>query len=143
VYIDEEEKDDIYHREDYEHTRWFLARLEHILSIRFPEEEVIYFTWHLMSCKKRQADADELPNQHNLETVVIELTYNLRELTLITFHEDTILIDCLTIHIDSVVYRITYCFSIIIHILFNIKILYPYMFVMVLLALKVFKSFDI
>src|SRR5699024_10077849 len=48
VYIDEEEKDDIYHREDYEHTRWFLARLEHILSIRFPEEEVIYFTWHLM-----------------------------------------------------------------------------------------------
>src|SRR5699024_692051 len=143
VYIDEEEKDDIYHREDYEHTRWFLARLEHILGIRFPEEEVIYFTWHLMSCKKRQADADELPNQHNLETVVIELTDKLRELTLINFQEDTVLIDGLTIHMDSVVNRLTYGFPITNPLLSEIKKMYPYTFGMVLLAVKDLKSFDI
>src|SRR5699024_1769302 len=143
VDIDELEKNDIYHRDDYEHTRWFLARLEHILGTRFPEEEVIYFTWHLMSCKKRQADAEELPNQHNLETVVIELTDKLRELTLINFQEDTVLIDGLTIHMDSVVNRLTYGFPITNPLLSEIKKMYPYMFGMVLLAVKDLKSFDI
>src|SRR5699024_12814786 len=80
---------------------------------------------------------------HNLETVVIELTDKLRELTLINFQEDTVLIDGLTIHMDSVVNRLTYGFPITNPLLSEIKKMYPYMFVMVLLAVKDLKSFDI
>lgn len=143
VFIDEGEKDAIYQREDYQHTRWFLERLEHILGIRFPEEEVIYFTWHLISCKKRQGDTEELANQRDLEKIVSELTVKLRELTLINFQEDTVLIDGLTIHMDSVVNRLTYGFPITNPLLSEIKKMYPYMFGMVLLAVKELKSFAI
>jgi|SRR5690625_1970508 len=143
VFIHDTEKDKISQREDYQHTRWFLERLEHILGIRFPEEEVIYFTWHLISCKKRQADADEHSNHHDVEKVVTELTDKLRELTLIDFRKDTILIDGLTIHMDSVVNRLTYGFPITNPLLSEIKKMYPYMFGMVLLAVKELKSFAI
>src|SRR5690625_3877422 len=143
VFIHGTEKDAVSQREDYRHTRWFLERLEHVLGIRFPEEEAIYFTWHLISCKKRKADTEQLPNRDYLATVVTELTDRLRELTLINFREDTVLIDGLTIHMDSVVSRLTYGFPITNPLLSDIKKMYPYMFGMVLLAVKDLKSFDI
>src|SRR5690625_7461758 len=37
VFIRDTEKDAVSQREDYQHTRWFLERLEHVLGIRFPE----------------------------------------------------------------------------------------------------------
>ncbi|SFB10954.1 M protein trans-acting positive regulator (MGA) HTH domain-containing protein [Lentibacillus halodurans] len=76
--------------ETYHMTAWFLKRLGDALGVSFPENEYVYFTWHLESCRKKNGltnlKADDL-----LADVVRQMTLQLQHMTMIRFREDKVL----------------------------------------------------
>jgi activator of the mannose operon, transcriptional antiterminator len=137
VFIPDKEKESIYQTKEYQYTGWFLKQLEPIFQLSFPEDERIYFTWHLISSKKRQdLTTDSLVPNDTLVKIITDLTTKLRKLTMINFESDSVLINGLTVHMHSVINRLTYGFPITNPLLSEIKKMYPYMFNMVILALE-------
>jgi activator of the mannose operon, transcriptional antiterminator len=137
ISIPEEEKLPSYLKKEYQYTGWFLDQLASAFQLTFPEEEKIYFTWHLISSKKRQDPSDDslVPND-TVVKIITDLTTKLRQLTMIHFESDSVLINGLTVHMHSVINRLTYGFPITNPLLSDIKKMYPYMFNMVILALE-------
>ncbi|WP_226036087.1 BglG family transcription antiterminator [Aquibacillus saliphilus] len=137
VFIPEEESESIYRYKEYEHALSFSNKLESVFRISFPEEERIYFTWHLISGKKREDESlDVFLSDEYLMNVITDLTLKIDKLTLFTFEMDTVLIKGLAVHIYSVINRIKYGFPLTNPLLSEIKRMYPYMFNMVMLSLN-------
>lgn len=139
VFVDDTEIQHISEKPEFQETLSFLTTLENKLAIRFPTEEKIYFTWHVISAKRSQPYKD---TSTVLETMLDELTQKLKELTFISFAEDATLMEGLELHMQAVLNRLTYGFPITNPLLSDIKKMYPYMFGMVLLASEEITSLE-
>jgi len=145
VFIKEEEKKPSVDRKEYQCATWLFKQLEAAFQLTFPEEEKVYFTWHLISAK-RMEEGSEQTLQYNEETaqVVNTLIERISKLTLFPFEQDSILWNGLAVHMYSVMSRIKFGFPITNPLLANIKRMYPYMFSMVILSLEeINQSFDL
>ncbi|WAA08898.1 BglG family transcription antiterminator [Fervidibacillus albus] len=121
---------------EYKYVDFLFQRLETIFRIRFPEDERIYFTWHLASSKLQSNQ----PTNSLVYTDVIESVHELigkmEQLTLMNFRADAVLMSSLTIHLHAVFNRLKYGFPISNPLLSDIKKMYPYIFNMVVLAVN-------
>jgi activator of the mannose operon, transcriptional antiterminator len=145
VFIEQNEKDATFTHKEYQYAKWLFNQLEEAFRLKFPEEEKVYFTWHLISAK-RMGEGPEQDLHYNEETrqLVYALLERMGKLTLFPFEKDMILRDGLTVHMHSVISRIRYHFPITNPLLANIKRMYPYMFSMIILSLEeICKTFDI
>ncbi|WP_431803894.1 BglG family transcription antiterminator [Halobacillus andaensis] len=120
---------------EYEMAEWFFERVGNLLSLTFPTEEKIYFTWHLAS-GKRQKQPLSSPFERLLKQVVDQLIFQLQIMTMMDFRSDSRLENGLRIHLESTIHRIRYGLTIRNPMLADIKRMYPYMFSMVVLALE-------
>ncbi|TYS17730.1 transcription antiterminator [Rossellomorea vietnamensis] len=140
IEIPQEELASGYPQKEYQYTEWFLDQLASSFQIVFPYEEKVYFTWHLLSSKKRH-DPSLGSDFNNLALKVIQgLTMKLREMTMINFHADPILLNGLAVHMNSVIHRLHYGFPITNPLLYDIKKMYPFIFNMVMLSLEEIKE---
>ncbi|WP_138418635.1 BglG family transcription antiterminator [Aquibacillus sediminis] len=136
VYVPEEEKEAVCGYKEYNMTSTFFEQLESVFRITFPEDERIYFTWHLISGKKKEDEAALATIADDfLNNLVADLTTKLSKLTLTSFESDAVLTRGLAVHIHSVINRIKYGFPITNPLLADVKKMYPYMFNMVMIAL--------
>ncbi|WP_170006046.1 BglG family transcription antiterminator [Bacillus fonticola] len=137
VFVPMSEKKAVLKRKEYEYASWFLHQLEATFRLTFPEEEKVYFTWHLISSKRMEEDAEKVfhPDKKDAE-ILSTLIHKMGKLTLFPFEEDTILTKGLAVHMHSVMNRIKYGFPITNSLLMDIKRMYPYMFSMVILTLE-------
>ncbi len=145
VFIEQNEKDGTLTHKEYQYATWLFNQLEEAFQLKFPEEEKVYYTWHLISAK-RMGEGPEQGLHYNEETrqLVDALLERMAKLTLFPFEKDRILRDGLTVHMHSVISRIRYHFPITNPLLANIKRMYPYMFSMIILSLEeICKTFDI
>ncbi|HLS09392.1 BglG family transcription antiterminator, partial [Lentibacillus sp.] len=127
----------------YHMTAWLLKRMEEAMSLSFPEDEYVYFTWHLESCRTAHTGlagkADGL-----VADVVRQMTSQLRRMTMIRFEDDKVLTDGLETHLASALHRIRYGLTIRNPMLSDIKKKYAYMFSMVVLAVeKINEAYDL
>jgi activator of the mannose operon, transcriptional antiterminator len=146
VFIEQNEKTVTHTHKEYQYTAWLFKQLEAAYQLKFPEEEKVYFTWHLISAKRMAEGSDQEELQYNEETsqIVHALIERMGKLTLFPFEQDLILQNGLAVHMHSVISRIRYQFPITNPLLANIKHMYPYMFSMVILSLEeISKTFDI
>ena len=136
VLVPKEEKVHVFGQEEYRYAASFFEQLEAIFRISFPEDERVYFTWHLISSKVTESSGtDKLSSDDFLLEVVSSLTRKLSKLTLFPFEKDAVLESGLVVHMHSVINRIRYGFPITNPMLSEIKKMYPYMFSMVILTL--------
>lgn len=130
------DKEAVYPYKEFEYATWFLEQLEAAFKIKFPEDELIYFTWHLISAKKKEdSEGNYIIQDEFLVQVISDLMMKLGNLTLFSFEKDAILKKGLAVHIYSVINRIKYGFPITNPLLSDIKKMYPYLFNMVMIAL--------
>ncbi|MBP2075958.1 BglG family transcription antiterminator [Oceanobacillus polygoni] len=136
VLVPEEEKVHVFGQEEYRYAASFFKQLEAAFRISFPEDERVYFTWHLISGKVTESSVkDKLSSDDFLLEVVSSFTRKLSKLTLFPFEKDAVLESGLVVHMHSVINRIRYGFPITNPMLSEIKKMYPYMFSMVILTL--------
>ncbi|ALX50128.1 hypothetical protein AOX59_17015 [Lentibacillus amyloliquefaciens] len=127
----------------YHMTAWLLNRLENALSVSFPENEYVYFTWHLESCRTAH-NGEKAKSDGLVAGVVSQMTSQLRRMTMIRFEDDKVLKDGLETHLASALNRIRYGLTIRMPMLSEIKKKYAYMFSMVILAVeKINESYDL
>ena len=110
-----------------------MKEIEPFFALRIPDSEVTYLAWHLISGKKLTVGE---ANNPFLEMLVTELITEMTQLTKIDFTTDITLYPGLSIHLQPVLYRLSYQLPIKNPLLTEIKNKYPYMFSMVILALK-------
>ncbi|HEO8420480.1 TPA: BglG family transcription antiterminator [Yersinia enterocolitica] len=145
ITIIEEEKAYVASYKEFEYASLFFEQLEESFSMKFPENERIYFTWHLIS-GKRVGDGEEHDYFHDtvLLSIIHDITKRLDELTAYPFEKDSILTKGLAVHMYSVINRLKYGFPISNPLLSEIKKMYPYMFNMVIFALEeVKRAYDL
>lgn len=136
IFVQDSEKQDASRRKEYRYAEFLFASLESSFGMKFPEEERVYFTWHLVSSKRVNEGVQQaLEMEEETEKLVQLVIEKMGSLTLIGFEEDVVLADGLAVHMHSVLNRIKFGFPITNPLLFNIKKMYPYMFNMVMLAL--------
>ncbi|PGV53403.1 BglG family transcription antiterminator [Bacillus sp. AFS037270] len=141
VFVQDSEKKIAGERLEYQYTGWFFDILESAFGITFPEEERVYFTWHLISSKRTEEGMDQLLKvDEALTNLVIALIRKMGKLTLVPYEADPILLNGLTVHMHSVINRIKFGFPITNPLLSNIKKMYPYMFHMVMITLEDMKK---
>ncbi|CDQ38649.1 MULTISPECIES: BglG family transcription antiterminator [Virgibacillus] len=135
------EKETIHSYNEYHYATWFLKKLGSVFRIKFPEDELIYFTWHLLGSKKKDDLGDDIfmKDDHLLQ-IIDDLINRLGNLTLFSFESDGILKKGLIVHIHSVINRMKYGFPITNPLLSDIKKMYPYLFNMVMIALDEIKE---
>ncbi|UOQ48632.1 BglG family transcription antiterminator [Gracilibacillus caseinilyticus] len=135
------EKETVIQHREYAYAVSFFAYLEEVFKLSFSEDERIYFTWHLISSKKKgDREDDSLLDNQFLAEVIETLIARLSDLTLFAFGNDDMLKSGLTVHIHSVINRLKYGFPITNPLLPEIKKMYPYMFNMVMIALSDIKE---
>ncbi|MFK9093051.1 BglG family transcription antiterminator [Bacillus salipaludis] len=124
-------------RKEYHYANWFFEQFEPIFQVIIPEEERVYFTWHLISSKRTEEEAGQV-YQYDDETasVVRTLIDRLSKLIVVDFATDSTLTNGLAVHLHSVINRMKYGFPITNPLLSNIKKMYPFMFNMVILTLE-------
>ena len=120
-------------RVEYKQAQKLVKEIEPFFSLRIPESEVTYLAWHLISGKKLTVGE---ANNPFLEMLVTELITEMTQLTKIDFATDITLFQGLSIHLQPVLHRLSYQLPIKNPLLTEIKNKYPYMFSMVILALK-------
>ncbi|MFG6147841.1 BglG family transcription antiterminator [Halobacillus sp. B23F22_1] len=135
IKIDETEKRALVGSLEFEMTEWFFHKVGGVLRLTFPDEEKVYFTWHLISCKRREPSSLS-PYDDLSKEVVHQLTFQLQIMTMMDFRNDSLLLDGLRIHLESTIHRVRYGLTIRNPMLADIKKMYPYMFSMVVLALE-------
>jgi activator of the mannose operon, transcriptional antiterminator len=137
VFVPMSEKEAVVKRKEYEYANWLFHQLESTFRITFPEEEKVYFTWHLISGKRMEGDTEKVfrPEKKDAE-ILSTLVHKMGKLTLFPFENDPILMKGLAVHMHSVINRIKYGFPITNSLLNDIKRMYPYMFSMVILTLE-------
>ncbi|GAB4074187.1 mannose transport/utilization transcriptional regulator ManR [Barrientosiimonas marina] len=121
--------------ENYHMAAWFLNQLETMLGLRFPENEHIYYTWHLESCREARLVTDQAAN-HLIKKVVPKITEQLERMTMNHFQADQVLLDGLQTHLESAIDRLQNGLTIRNPMLEDIKQKYPYMFSMVVFAVE-------
>jgi activator of the mannose operon, transcriptional antiterminator len=136
IFVQPSERQEASRRKEYQYAKFLFASLEGVFSMTFPEEERVYFTWHLVSSKRvdegRQQGMKMDEETANLVQSIID---KMDRLTLMPFGKDVVLANGLAVHMHSVINRIKFGFPITNPLLSNIKKMYPYMFNMVMLAL--------
>lgn len=141
VFVPESEKERASERKEYIYASWFFNQMERAFQLRFPVEELAYFTWHLISAKRTEGFSEQGLDYNSDEAEIVKvLVGNLEKLTLFPFQSDSILIKGLAVHMHSVIHRIQYGFPISNPLLPNIKKMYPYMFNMAILTLEEINS---
>lgn len=137
VFVHESEKAATYEQIEYTYARDFFHRLQEALRLRFPEEELVYFTWHLMS-SKRLDEQLEKNIQYNEEVLknVNDIIHKMSKLTLYHFEDDALLANGLALHMHAASNRMKYGFPITNPLLQQIKRMYPYLFNMVILTFE-------
>ncbi|MEK5379788.1 BglG family transcription antiterminator [Niallia sp. FSL W8-0635] len=145
ITIIEEEKAYIAAYKEFEYASLFFEQLEESFSMKFPENERIYFTWHLISGKRVDDGEEHFYFQNKvLLSIIHDITKRLDELTAYPFEKDSILTKGLAVHMYSVINRLKYGFLICNPLLSEIKKMYPYMFNMVIFALEeVKRAYDL
>lgn len=123
---------------EYKQAKQLMKEIEPFFALRVPDDEVTYLAWHLISGKRLTVGEENNPY---LEKLVTELISEMTRLTSISFSTDKTLFQGLSIHLQPVLSRITYQLPIKNPLLAEIKSMYPYMFSMVISALK--KSSDL
>ncbi|MFC7062191.1 BglG family transcription antiterminator [Halobacillus seohaensis] len=121
--------------EEYEIADWFFQQLGEAFRLKLPKEEQVYFTWHLISCKRQERTSSSVSNLL-LNDVIDQLTFQMQIMTMMDFRNDRLLMDGLHIHLESTIHRVRYGLTIHNPMLDQIKKMYPYMFSMVVLALE-------
>ncbi|MBU5468326.1 BglG family transcription antiterminator [Virgibacillus sp. MSJ-26] len=136
-------KDDVertLNTKEYEVTTYLLNKLEEILKLSFPENERIYYSWHIASSIQNtevmESSISMRPSNGLAEQAVNEMIKQVHYLTSMPFENDLRLKDGLIIHMDAVIKRISYGFHITNPMLDDIKKLYPYLFSMVVFAVN-------
>ncbi|MGW9019707.1 BglG family transcription antiterminator, partial [Priestia megaterium] len=122
-------------KKEYKWTCEFLKRLEQVFIIRFPEEEVLYLTLHILGGKVRyqkngaswKLDGIDEENTEFFK-VLCHLIRRVSELTMLDFHNDQVLETGLKVHLYTALNRINYDLSVSNPMLNDIKKMYPYMF---------------
>ncbi len=141
IYVQAAEKEQAQERIEFQYASWFFEQLESVFSLAFPEEEKVYFTWHLISSKRMGAERDySVTNEEEVTSIVDTLVAKISKLTLYQFDADVLLKNGLIFHLHSVINRVKYGFPITNPLLSNIKKMYPYMFNMVILAFEEIKK---
>lgn len=134
-------------KKEYEWTRVCLKRLEPVFAIRFPEEEAVYLTLHIIGGKVRYPLQQEKKldlEDSELFKVVRHLINRVSELKMLDFHEDQELINGLNIHLDPVLKRLSYDLSVSNPMLNDIKKMYPYLFHLIIDVLEdINQTFDL
>ncbi|MCY8455098.1 BglG family transcription antiterminator [Bacillus spizizenii] len=132
-------------KKEYQWTFACLQRLEPVFAIRFPEEEAVYLTLHILGGKVRYP----LQKEENLENAVLpkvvrHLINRVSELKMLDFHKDQDLINGLNIHLNTVLQRLSYDLSVSNPMLNDIKKMYPYLFHLIIDVLEdINQTFDL
>ncbi|WP_039073601.1 BglG family transcription antiterminator [Bacillus sp. MSP13] len=133
-------------KKEYQWTLACLQRLEPVFAIRFPEEEAVYLTLHILGGKVRyhlQQQEETLENAV-LPKVVRHLIHRVSELKMLDFHKDQDLINGLSIHLNTVLQRLSYDLSVSNPMLYDIKKMYPYLFHLIIDVLEdINQTFDL
>ncbi|MFB4474628.1 transcription antiterminator [Oceanobacillus caeni] len=136
VFVQDSEKKAIVERKEFQYANWLFRKLEEEFQLKFPKEEWVYFTWHLISAKRTEEGLEkELQYSGETEKVVQTLIEIMSKLTMFPFEMDSMLANGLNVHMHTVLNRIRYGFPITNPLLSDIKRMYPYMFNMVFLSL--------
>ena len=127
------EKETVKERQEYQYAINVLEELEPVFNLRYPDEEKLYFAWHLMSSKRRTPlEEDRLKTSQLVEMLTDKMT----GLTSVNFRNDEVLYQGLSTHLQSVIHRIAYGLTVMNPLLKEIKRMYPYLVGMVILALE-------
>ncbi|XXL39113.1 BglG family transcription antiterminator [Bacillus velezensis] len=116
-----------------------LKRLEAVFAIRFPREEAVYLTLHILGGKVRfrsRGEEKKVLENPLLPMVVRHLIDRVSELKMLDFHNDQDLINGLNIHLNTVLNRLNYDLSVSNPMLNDIKKMYPYLFHMIIDVLE-------
>lgn len=122
--------------------KWAIAclkRLEAVFAIRFPREEAVYLTLHILGGKVRfrsRGEEKKVLENPLLPMVVRHLIDRVSELKMLDFHSDQDLINGLNIHLNTVLNRLNYDLSVSNPMLNDIKKMYPYLFHMIIDVLE-------
>ncbi|MDN4525099.1 BglG family transcription antiterminator [Fictibacillus fluitans] len=145
VFVHKTEMAETADQQEYEYTSYLFDLLKNEFGLSFPEEERVYFTWHLMSSKRLgEGDSPDVQVNPATSNLAASLTAKMERLTSFHFKDDDILMNGLALHLHSVLNRLSFGFPITNPLLTNIKKMYPFMFHMVMLALEeIKKSFDV
>ncbi|MEC1262599.1 BglG family transcription antiterminator [Bacillus swezeyi] len=118
-------------KKEYQWTFAFLKKLEAVFSVRFPKEEAVYLTLHILGGKVRYPLGEKgnsgLENPL-LPKVVRHLIDRVSERKALDFSKDQVLINGLNIHLNTVLNRLSYDLSVSNPMLHDIKKMYPYLF---------------
>lgn len=133
-------------KKEYQWTFACLQRLEPVFAIRFPEEEAVYLTLHILGGKVRYhlQQQEETFENAVLPKVVRHLIHRVSELKMLDFHKDQDLINGLSIHLNTVLQRLSYDLSVSNPMLYDIKKMYPYLFHLIIDVLEdINQTFDL
>ncbi|OJT58709.1 BglG family transcription antiterminator [Bacillus licheniformis] len=133
------EIDAVKNKKEFQWTFACLKRLEAVFAIRFPEEEAVYLTLHILGGKVRYPfgkEGDSGLENPLLPKVVEYLINRVSELKMMDFREDRVLINGLKVHLNTVLNRLSYDLSVSNPMLNDIKKMYPYLFHIVIDALE-------
>ncbi|MFP3888144.1 BglG family transcription antiterminator [Priestia filamentosa] len=141
ISISEQEIKIMKETKEYNWTLEFLKQLELVFTIRFPEEEAIYLTTHILGGKLRyqeKAEGESKFSENNLilSQIVQYLITRMSQLNEIDFSKDPVLIEGLHIHLYTTLNRLHYDLSLSNPMLHDIKRMYPYMFDMLIQVLE-------
>ncbi|MBT2627464.1 BglG family transcription antiterminator [Bacillus sp. ISL-32] len=126
-------------KKEYQWSIACLKRLEAVFAIRFPKEEAVYLTLHILGGKVRfrsQEEEKKVLENPLLPMVVRHLIDRVSELKMLDFHSDQDLINGLYIHLNTVLNRLNYDLSVSNPMLNDIKKMYPYLFHMIIDVLE-------
>lgn len=141
VFVHKTEMEETAKQREYEYTCYLFELLTKEFGLAFPEEERVYFTWHLMSSKRMEEGSNlDLSVNPAASDLAAALTAQMERLTSSHFGDDGILMKGLALHLHSVLNRLSFGFPITNPLLMNIKKMYPYMFHMMMLALEELKE---
>ena len=117
---------------EFESARNFLKKLEIIFVVHFSDQEIAYFTIHLLGGRFRRQHSNgrqENAEDHKLVGLVTnELMSKMTEVTRVDFINDDVLNEGLNLHLYSALNRIKYGLSVSNPMLNDIKKMYPYIF---------------
>ncbi|MGM7724013.1 BglG family transcription antiterminator [Metabacillus sp. Hm71] len=128
-------KQDLEYLSEKQEFKWastFLRKLEIIFVVHFSEEEIAYFTLHLLGGRhrfpKHQGTDEKVDDLDQHEAIIEDLLLQMTELTKQDFTNDESLREGLSIHLYSALNRIKFGLTVSNPMLNEIKRMYPYIF---------------
>ncbi|KKI89128.1 PTS sugar transporter subunit IIA [Bacillus sp. SA1-12] len=122
-------------KQEFKWASTFLKKLEIIFVVHFSEEEIAYFTLHLLGGRHRlpkhhgtSEKTDDLQGRDQHAAIIEDLLKQMTELTKLDFTDDDSLREGLSIHLYSALNRIKFGLTVSNPMLNEIKRMYPYIF---------------